>query len=437
MFDALFALPVLVKVLLSLAVILIANLWRAPLMLAILIGALTLALWSGHTGTHIAQLTGSALIAPENLMLLAVIYCIIGLSNQMDAAGSMRDLIDAVRRRVSHRAALASLPAIIGFLPMPGGALFSAPMVEGCDTEGIIEADTKTQINYWYRHIWEFWWPMYPGVLLAMKISGLAIWQVMIYGVPLTLASIAVGHVFLLRRVHPAEAIGARHDAPRGALVRLLLPIFVVIAGYTLVRVAYALLTRRYPGLPEMSDFIPIGLGVLAAMLVLQLQRPLPWTRWKSILTARKTFVMAGIIAAMQIYGAVINADLPGGATLMSGMDHELHTWGIPLWAVFIIIPFISGLTMGVAFGFVGASFPIVISLLGPSPDFGMLLSTTALAYGFGYIGMMLSPVHICLIVTNEHFNTRLHRTLPLLIPPYACIAVVVLLVYWALTLLL
>jgi len=141
---------------------------------------------------------------------------------------------------------------------------------------------------------------------------------------------------------------------------------------------------------------------------------------------------MAGIIAAMQIYSAFINAKLPGG-TLMGVMDAELHAWGIPLWAVTILIPFISGLTMGVAFGFVGASFPIVISLLGPDPAFGALLSTAALAYGFGYLGMMLSPVHVCLLVTNEHFNTRLHRTLPPLLGPAAVVAAAVVAVHLAL----
>jgi integral membrane protein (TIGR00529 family) len=433
MLEAIFAAPALVKVLGSLAIILFANLLRTPLLIAILIGALVLAGWTGHPLGEIALLAGQALIAPSNLLLLAVLYLVIGLSNQMDAAGSMRDLVDAVRRRFSHRTAIATLPAMIGFLPMPGGAIFSAPLVDGCDPDGVILPDLKTQINYWFRHIWEYWWPMYPGVLLAMEKTGLATWQVMLYGLPLTLASVAVGHVFLLRRLHPAEAIGEEEDAPRASLLVLLTPILVVVAGYTLVRLGHAALAHAVPTLPVMSDFIPMGAGVLAAMLVLQRQRPQPRATWKKLLFSPKTFTMAGIIAAMQVYSAFINAHLPGGATLMGVMDTELHAWGIPLWAVFVIIPFISGLTMGVAFGFVGASFPIVVSLLGPDPTFGTLLSTAALAYGFGYLGMMLSPVHVCLIVTNEHFNTRLHRTLPPLALPAACIAVVVVAVHMAL----
>jgi hypothetical protein len=29
------------------------------------------------------------------------------------------------------------------------------------------------------------------------------------------------------------------------------------------------------------------------------------------------------------------------------------------------------------------------------------------LAYGFGFIGMMLSPVHLCFLVTQEYFHTN------------------------------
>jgi hypothetical protein len=34
--------------------------------------------------------------------------------------------------------------------------------------------------------------------------------------------------------------------------------------------------------------------------------------------------------------------------------------------------------------------------------------AATTFAYGCVYFGMILSPVHICLVVTNEYFKTRL-----------------------------
>ena len=99
-------------------------------------------------------------------------------------------------------------------------------------------------------------------------------------------------------------------------------------------------------------------------------------------------------------------------------MRSEMAEFGIPLIAMVMLIPFVSGLTTGLAVGFVGASFPIVLSLLGPDASFGTIAATTVLAYGFGFAGMMVSPVHICLIVGSEHFRTSvLENSVALLRP--------------------
>jgi hypothetical protein len=46
---------------------------------------------------------------------------------------------------------------------------------------------------------------------------------------------------------------------------------------------------------------------------------------------------------------------------------------------------------------------------------------------------MMLSPVHVCLLVTNEHFGARLHRTLLPLLAPTALVAAAVVAIHLAL----
>jgi hypothetical protein len=79
----------------------------------------------------------------------------------------------------------------------------------------------------------------------------------------------------------------------------------------------------------------------------------------------------------------------------------ELAALHVPPWAVAALLPFIAGLVTGIAVAFVGTSMPLVVSLIpeGQSP-----LAFAALAYGSGYLGMMLSPIHLCLLVTSEYF---------------------------------
>ena len=127
---------------------------------------------------------------------------------------------------------------------------------------------------------------------------------------------------------------------------------------------------------------------------------------------------MVIIVILVRIYGAFIESKLPGGTLLMEQMRMELNNFGIPLTLLMLIIPFVSGLTTGVSVGFVGASMPIVVSLLGSSPDLFQLLSTVILAFTLGFMGVMLSPVHVCLIVTNEYFKTNLVKSLTAIIPP-------------------
>ena len=82
----------------------------------------------------------------------------------------------------------------------------------------------------------------------------------------------------------------------------------------------------------------------------------------------------------------------------------ELMIYGIPAILLIIIMPFFSGFILGIAVGFVGASFPLIIPLF-PAHDTYTYLSYAALAYTFGYMGMMLSPVHLCFLVTRDYFK--------------------------------
>jgi len=431
MLEAVMAAPVIVRVLAALALILILNGLTRQLIASLAAGAILLALWCGHSPHAIGRIAWARLSSSSNLLLLLVVLQVIWLSSQMSASGLMTDLVDAVRARASRRGAMAVLPAVIGLLPMPGGALFSAPLVDSCDSDQSVAPELKAQVNHWFRHVWEYWWPLYPGVLLALEITGLDVWQMMLFGVPMSLCAMAAGYVFLLRRIPPEDG-GGRLDALGGSpqrLVPLFVPIFVVIAVYAVLKLGEAGLRHLHPELATMNRYLPMATGLFCAMLVLQLQRPVGGHQWREIILSRRALNMALIVAAVRVYGAFVEADLPGGEPLVGQMHRELDAWGIPLVAIIMVLPLVSGLATGLSIGFVGASFPIVLSLLGTDPGLGSVLATTALAYGLGYMGMLLSPVHVCLIVTSKHFDTRVLRNAAGMLSPAAVVAA------WALAL--
>ncbi len=434
MLDWLMSTPVLVKVLASLALILVVNRVAKNLVVAAMAGTAGLAVWSGHGPGAIASIAWQRAAGLDNLLLMAVIVGVIALSRQMAEAGVMRDLVAAVRSRTGRRASMAVLPALIGLLPMPGGAIFSAPLVDSCDAEGRIRPGLKAKTNYWFRHIWEYWWPLYPGVLLAMALTGLEVWQWAALMAPMTAVAVGVGWLHFLRKIDPGTAESAGPEAPGAGRARwapLVAPIVVVVAGYAAVKLGWAGLARAWPEVPALNKYVPMLVGLLAAMILLQVQRPVARHAWRRILLSPKTLSLVLIVATVRVYGAFIEADLPGGTPLVEAMSGEMNARGIPPHAMMMVIPFVSGLVTGLAVGMVGASFPIVINLLGPDPSMPALLSSAALAYGFGYMGMMLSPVHVCLIVTSEHFGTRLAANLKRLAAPAATLLAAVLLYHF------
>ena len=95
----------------------------------------------------------------------------------------------------------------------------------------------------------------------------------------------------------------------------------------------------------------------------------------------------------------------------------ELRGAGIPVVLVVAALPFVAGAVTGLAVGFVGASFPIVLGLVA-APEYGHIRPYVALAYAFGHLGQMVSPMHLCHVVSNRYFKTSFAAVYRYLIPP-------------------
>lgn len=411
--EQLFAFPYILRILISLLLILLINHFTKRLTVAVTAGTLVLASWLGHPAENIAVIALHRLISEETGFLAVIVFQIISLSSQMSETGIMKELVEYVRSRVSQRASMAVLPAIVGILPMPGGAIFSAPMVDDCDHDGTIGPQLKANVNYWFRHIWEFWWPFYPGVILLMDITGLPASRVFMSHAPLTLATITAGYFILLRKIEPADSPMREKWTPAVAVnyLKLVYPFIIVI-------LVYAITENLFPSVRKINKYLPLVSGILLAQIVIQLKRPLGSTIWRGIVLSKKTFALIGLVCLIRIYGAFIESALPDGCMVMDKLRFELDSWGIPYFMLLVLIPFISGVTTGIALGFVGASFPIVMSIIGADPEPGVLYSSVILSYCSGYLGMMLSPVHVCLVVTNEYFSSNIAKNLMVLLKP-------------------
>ena len=120
------------------------------------------------------------LTAPRTYDIILALYFVMCLEIELRVSGALHDMVEALKRKFSGvKVLLALMPAFLGLLPSPGGARFSAPIVEELSQSISISQETKAAINFWFRHLFEFSSPIIPGMILACSIAGVAFGDMM------------------------------------------------------------------------------------------------------------------------------------------------------------------------------------------------------------------------------------------------------------------
>jgi len=347
-----------------------------------------------------------------------------------------------------QRIALGGMPAVIGLLPMPGGAMISAPVVkEMADASAApVSPEDRTLVNYWFRHLWEYIFPVYPAVVAAAAIWKVDLAELVTRQVVLTLAAVAAGLSLVITRVKPMtkpppagpdpDASGAGHDrspdtvpnvgrlAHVGAIAKGLAPIAAVLAIWYGLR-----MLGPVPSGCGIIDWRPWGkITVLVALvpviaaLVLIGRVSGRWflERLRGCMPLDMLLLLIGVMAFQKVMAA-------SGA--VDGVSAELK--GVPLFVTIFGLPFIAGLLTGLAVAFVTMTFPLLVISEVVIADGGIDPAATVLAYAGGYAGILLSPTHICLVLSREYFGASLGAVYRRLVLPVGVVVTVAFVVYF------
>ncbi len=409
----------LFKIILTFAGVLVANRLRTPLGLALVFGGIALDLWSGHgiagTGADLFQ----SVLQPELWLLIINITLILEIGHFMASEGNAKTIISAAKNiggRHSHWLSLILIPATIGLVPMPGGALFSAPLIARTAADMPRSEEWKASVNYWFRHILEYWWPLYPVVIVTLSIFPVPTWQYMALFIPFTLASVAAGYFFLIHRVPAADVSSPRSDDGAEKLLPVLLPILIIV-GATLV--LPGLFTSQISGVSTpAATMLAMLSGLLVALSLIHFRaRPRPAAAPPEFRLFANLFTGKTANVILTLAGVMIFQEMLSHSELLPLAGTQLATSRVPLFGIIAILPFLAGLVTGIAVGFAGISFPLVAGLVslpsaGTSP-----LAALALAFTMGYCGMMLSPVHLCFVLTKDFFSVPFAKVYILILP--------------------
>lgn len=382
---------------------------------------------------EIGESIRAAAISGRYIVLVSLIMFVLVLNHSLRAGGQINRIVDTffnICRR--PRTTLLFFPALLGLLPMPGGALFSAPMVEAVGKPLDVNAHDKTLINYWFRHIWEYCWPLYPGIILTAVLTGYPIAIVIIAQAPLMLACALVGFIFFLRhlkgrqrKICPPTKLPGN---PYWAFILAIMPIILVIVLYAVLEVANKLMLGAIAGgsFMHLAEDNPVHRLLSAlpqnSMLVVSVTVAIIFT-W---LTNRMNLPTIGrvfwqkdmrnnLIIAL---GIIVFAGVLEGSGAAGDVSTELDPKVVPTWMVAFTLPFIVGAITGITMNMVVLTYPIFLGILAAQGKDTQALGYCCLAFTAGYGAILLTPLHICMLQSNEFFGLGPLSTIRRLIIP-------------------
>ena len=392
--------PTLIRVAIVFVLILIAIRKRLSLGNAFLLGAIALGiLFEENLWTIAVSVTGS-LLDPKTAFLALIVCLILILSNSMEKAGQMQRLLTSFRGLVSSpRLNLTIFPALIGLLPMPGGAVFSAPMVKELASESKLNGGQLSFVNYWFRHIWEYWWPLYPGVLMTTVLADINLSVYVLSMAPLTLTAIMFGQSPIkIIDISTIREIPIRRPPIIPFLNELMPVLIVIVPGLS----SGLLISRILPGYSMAKE---TGLIVSLAVAIV-------WIWWKNNFTGRQIrdvlldkhlLTMFYMVLAIFIFKGILS-----DSRAIDAISNDLIVSKVPLLIVIAFLPFVVGVIGGIAIAFVGGTFPILIPMVHSMGESQYMLAYMMLAMVCGFAGVLLSPLHLCLVLSNQYFQTGL-----------------------------
>lgn len=405
--DSLLQFLPLAKVLLAFGVMLAGLRLRQPLWLSVFLGGFVLAMAFHMPLTQWATVTALSVFQRETVFLVLILTLILFLSEVLEKSGQTRRLMQAATGFLADpKLRLAFFPALVGFLPMPGGAVFSAPLVRDmADGLGLKRRDTAL-VNYWFRHLWELCWPLYPGIILTSSLAGVPLGRLILYTSPCLILCVLLGWRFIMRpavahlRAEKPEPGHARPERDLRAALWHGLPMLIAICcglGFELGMTAFA---------PE----LPFEFGIMAA-LCLAICSALVQNRVgpgfvAGVLADRELYRLVALVVSVLVFKDVLQA---------SGAVEQLAQAASGPGALFALtlgLPLLVGFISGITVAFVGATFPIILGVLhnlGAATGVDIpLLPYLTLGLFAGFVGVMVSPLHVCFILSCQFFGVDL-----------------------------
>ena len=344
---------------------------------------------------YLTQAFTETLSLPRTYDIIFAFYFVMCLEIELRTSGALAGMVHALQRIFSsNRVTLAVMPAFLGLLPSLGGARFSAPIVEEASKGLGLTSDHQAAINFWFRHIFEFSSPIIPGMIMACNIAGVTYSEFIMHLCWLTVLMFSVGWFVLIRpiKVDSIKENAGSQAADEQSWQDLWLSLSPVVLTFVLV--------------VFFNMNASVGMGVVTAGLFLVLHFTKREVSLKDVVVGAIDMKMFFNVLCILYFIQILTV-----TQVLQEIVTAFQSSPLPVPVIIACVSFIIGVLTGMSQGHVAIIMPIIAAMQTGS------LNLAGVAMAFGVAGQMLTPTHMCLVVTVDYFKANFFKTLkPVLI---------------------
>jgi hypothetical protein len=365
--------------------------------IAMICGAATVSIFSlevlslNEVGTAILD----AIISWKTIGLAVIVTLVGMIASSMKEAGLTDRLIENIRRAFPNGGVLAIIPAIFGLMPIPGGARISAPMIEDEGNKLDVSPNEMNYLNLWFRHPWPLIFPLTPSLILAAELSDIDLNSLIFVQIPVFISFILVGYLMLRLFVKERENKGGYFDL-KGILITLS-PILIAL-------MVFFILNRAL----QIETYISIS---VALFLAIGITFAISKTDFKKIPKILEEGLSWKLILA--IFGIMIFRNIVTATKGLESLSPILQNSPFHPLLILAFIPLILGGIIGNNLLVIGLNFILVSSILSAN----ISVPLVSILYVSSFIGYLISPLHLCTIVSCEYFKTGFVELYKFLLP--------------------
>lgn len=379
----------------AMAIIILMLRRHIPIGPCMLTGGLFIWLMKAPELHYLTQAFTETLSLPRTYDIIFALYFVMCLEIELRTSGALAGMVHALQRIFSsNRVTLAVMPAFLGLLPSLGGARFSAPIVEEASKGLGLTNDHQAAINFWFRHIFEFSSPIIPGMIMACNIAGVAYSEFIMHLCWLTVLMFSVGWFVLIRPIK-ADSIkenAGSQTADEQGWQDLWLSLSPVVLTFVLV--------------VFFNMNASVGMGVVTAGLFLVLHFTKREVSLKDVVVGAIDMKMFFNVLCILYFIQILTV-----TQVLQEIVTAFQSSPLPVPIIIACVSFIIGVLTGMSQGHVAIIMPIIAAMQTGS------LNLAGVAMAFGVAGQMLTPTHMCLVVTVDYFKANFFKTLkPVLI---------------------